>query len=300
MKSSLRLLIAVIILVAVVAVLKWPEKTKPVAAAVPLVKVDAGEVERIAITQPGQPQVVLTKSGTDWKLEQPYAYPADASSVSSLLDSLGDITGAEDVGSSANAATFGLDKPSTVELGMSDGKTLDFEFGADSPTGGNSYMRLGSSGPVKMVTSDVKSNAIKSAFLLQDKSILHYPSGQVTAIDVTNNGKKAHLDYVKNAWPSDQASNVQSLLDALQDGQMTAMADAAGKDAAADGLAKPPTTLTLTWNGGSAELELGNKKGAAEYYARNSTGPAIFTLSDYLYTDITNLITPPKPLTVAK
>lgn len=166
MKSSLRLLIAVIILVAVVAVLKWPEKTKPVAAAVPLVKVDAGEVERIAITQPGQPQVVLTKSGTDWKLEQPYAYPADASSVSSLLDSLGDITGAEDVGSSANAATFGLDKPSTVELGMSDGKTLDFEFGADSPTGGNSYMRLGSSGPVKMVTSDVKSNAIKSAFLL--------------------------------------------------------------------------------------------------------------------------------------
>ncbi|MGH9480987.1 MAG: DUF4340 domain-containing protein [Terriglobales bacterium] len=300
MKSSVRMLIAVVILVAIVVVLRWPQKAKPVAAEAPLVKLDSAQVQRIAITQPGQPPVVVAKSGGEWKLEQPYPYAADAGSVSSLLDSLAGITGAEDVGSSANAATFGLDTPATVELGLANGKTVDFEFGADTPTGGNSYLRLGSTGPIKMVSSEVKSSAIKSAFLLQDKAILHYPAGQVTAIDASNNGKKLHLDYVKGAWPADQQSNVQSLLDALQDGQMTAMADATGKQAAADGLAKPATTLTLTWSGGSATLELGNKKGAAEYYARNSSGPAIFTLSDYLDTDITNLISPPKPLTVAK
>lgn len=300
MKSWLRLAIAVVILAVVVGVLFWPQKAKPAAAAAPLVKVDDSAVQRIAITQPGQPDVVLSKAGSDWKLDQPYAFAADGPTVSSLLDALGNITGAEEVGASANAAAFGLNQPSTVQLGMSDGKTLDFEFGSDTPTGGNSYLRLGANGPVKMVTSDVKTNAIKTAFLLQDKSILKFPSGQLTAIDVTDHGKKLHLDYANNAWPKDEATNVQSLLDALQDGQMTAMPDPTGKDAAKDGLDHPVTTLKLTWSGGSAELDLGNKQGAAEYFARSSSSPAIFTFSDYLYTDITNLITPPKPLTVAK
>ncbi|MGH9393104.1 MAG: DUF4340 domain-containing protein [Terriglobales bacterium] len=289
------MLLAVVVLAVVVGILYWPRKPAAVAAAKPLVAVSAAAVQRIAITQPGQPEVVLTKAGSDWKLDQPYAFAADAASVSSLLNALGNITGAQDVGSSSNAAAFGLDQPSTVALGLSDGKTMSFEFGADTPTGGNSYLRLGDAGAVKMVPSDVKQNAIKTAFLLQDKSIVHFPSGQLTAIEVTDHGKKARFDKGKDGWPKDQQSNIQSLTDALQDGQMTAMPDPAGKAAAADGLDHPVSSLVLTWNGGSARLDLGAKKGAAEYYARNSGGPAIFTLSDYLATDISNLITPAKP-----
>ena len=300
MKTWLRLLIAVVILGAVVGVLYWPQKAKPAAAAAPLVKMDANQVQRIAISQPGQPATVLTKAGAHWNLDQPYAFAADGPTVASLLDALGGITGAEDVGTSTSPATFGLDQPSTVELGLANGQTLDFQFGADTPTAGNTYLRLGPSGPIEIVPSDVKASALKSAFLLQDKSILHFPSGQLTALDVTDHGKKLHLDCVKGAWPKDQQTNVQSLLDALQDGQMTTMPDPVGKDAAANGLAHPVTTLRLTWNGGSAELDLGNKQGAGAYYARNNSSPAIFTLSDYLLTDITNLVTPPKPLSVSQ
>lgn len=299
MKSWLRLLIAVVILIIIVAVLYWPQKAKTVAAAKPLVTLDNGQVNRIAISRPGQPQVVLTKSGSDWKLDQPYAYPADAPTVDSLLNSLGDITGATDVGNAGNAAAFGLAQPSTVELGLSTGKTVDFEFGSDTPTGGNAYLRLGDSGPIEMAPSDVRDNALKSAFDLQDKTVLHFPDGQLTALDVSSGAKKLHLDRVNNAWPKAQASNAQSLVDALQDGQMTAMPDPTGKNAATEGLVHPAITLKLTWKGGASELDLGAKKGAAEYYARNSSGPAIFTLSDYLVTDINNLLTPAKPLTVA-
>ncbi|HWG38727.1 MAG TPA: DUF4340 domain-containing protein [Terriglobales bacterium] len=295
MKSAWRLLVAVVILAVVIGVLYWPRKPETVAAAKPLVAVTSSAVQRISITQPDQPEVVLTKAGSDWKLDQPYAFAADSATVSSLLNSLGNITGAEDVGSGSNAAAFGLDKPSTVALGLSDGRTLAFEFGSDTPTGGNSYLRLGDGGAVKMVPSDVKQNAVKTAFSLQDKSIVHFPSGQLTALDVTNAGKKAHFDKGKDGWPKDQQSNIQSLLDALQDGQMTAMPDPAGKATAADGLDHPSSSLTLTWNGGTVKLDLGAKKGAAEYYARNSSGPAIFTLSDYLQTDVANLVAPAKP-----
>ncbi len=299
MKTWLRLLIAVALLAAVIGVLYWPKKPAPAAAA-PLVAVDASQVQRIAVTRPGHPDTVLTRSGASWNLDQPYAYPADGPTVASLLDALGGITGAKDVGASNNPAAFGLDKPSTVELGLANGKALDFEFGADTPTGGNSYLRLGGAGAIQIVPSDVKQSALKSAFLLQDKTVLHFPSGQLTALDVTDHGKALHLDCVKGAWPKAQQANVQSLLDALQDGQMTTMPDPDGKDAAADGLGHPPITLRLTWNGGSAELDLGNKNGSDEYYARNNASPAIFTLSDYLATDITNLTAPPKPLSVSK
>ncbi|HXR96294.1 MAG TPA: DUF4340 domain-containing protein [Terriglobales bacterium] len=301
MKPWLRLLISVVILLGLVGIVYWPHKpATPAAVAPPLIKFSASDVRSVTIAQPGQPTVELTRAGDQWTLSQPYSYPADQSTVSSMLDSLANITGAVDVGSSNNAAAFGLDHASVVKLGLANGQTDEIDFGDDSPTGGNSYLRLGPSGAIKMAPTDVKTNALKSAFLLQDKAILHFPSGQLTALDVTLPGKKPlHLDRANNAWPKDQQSNAQSLLDALNDGQMTAMPDPTGKDAATtEGLAHPAATLMLTWNGGKATLEIGAKKGAAEYYARNSSSPAVFTISDYLLTDITNLAAPPKPLTV--
>src|SRR6185312_3208407 len=136
MKPWVRLLIAVVVLAAVVAVLHWREKPAPAApAAAPLVKVDARQVQRITIAQPGQPPVQLTRVGGSWKLVQPYAFDADPAAVTSLLDSLGNITGTEDVGPATNLAAFGLDNPSTVELGLSNGGAMRFAFGADTPTG---------------------------------------------------------------------------------------------------------------------------------------------------------------------
>ncbi|HXE30900.1 MAG TPA: DUF4340 domain-containing protein [Terriglobales bacterium] len=296
MKPWLRLLIAVVVLAAVVGVLYWPKKTPPAAPpAPPLVKLNSGDVRGVTISQPNTPTVVLTKSGDNWALTQPYAYAADSAAVSSMLDSLGNITGAQAVGDAGNLAAFGLDHPSSVQLTMADGKTEQFDFGSDTPTGGNTYLRVNNAGPVEMASSDAKSSAIKSAFLLQDKTVLHFPSDKVTALDVASAGKSQHFDKGKDGWPKDRASDIESLVDALSDGQMTAMPDPTGKAAAADGLAKPTATLTLTWTGGTGKLEIGAKKGAAEYYARNSSGPAIFTLSDYLVTDITGLTTPAKP-----
>lgn len=293
MKPWHRLAIAVIVLAAIVGYLNWPKKAAPVAAAPPLVKLNSSQVRSLSIAQPGQPEVELSLVGADWKLTQPYAYAADGPSVSSLLSSLSDITGAQDVGAVKDPAAFGLDHPSVVTLGLSSGGSLEFNFGSDTPTGGNSYLRMGATGPVKIVSSDIKNSALKTAFLLQDKAIVHYPAGQLTSLEVTSGRQHAHFDRTDNAWPKDQQTNIQSLLDALQDGQMTAMPDAVGKDAAADGLAKPAITINLVWKGGAEQLDIGAKKGAAEYFARNSNSPAIFTLSDYLITDINALFTAP-------
>lgn len=300
MKSFLRLAIAVVVLVVVIGFLYWPQKAKPAAAAKALVTVTSDQVQRVAIQQPGQPAVEATRSGSDWKLEQPYSFAADAASLASLINSLGNITDAQQVGdASSQLASFGLDKPATVELGLASGKTMDFAFGGMSPAGGNVYLRV-DNGPVEMVPSYVKEDSLKAGFDLQDKAVLHFPSGQVTGLDIVSGGKTTHLEKSGGDWPQAQKDSITSLLDALNDGQMTAMADVTGKDAAQDGLAKPTAVVTVSWAGGSAKLEVGAKKGAAEYYARNSATPAIFTFSDYLMDDITAVTTPKVQPTVTK
>ncbi|MGH9412999.1 MAG: DUF4340 domain-containing protein [Terriglobales bacterium] len=310
MKSWWRLVVAVVVLIVVVAVLDWPHQAKPAAAAAkPLVSLTASDVQRIAIQQPGQPEVVLTKTGNDWKLDQPYSFAADTTAVSSLINTLDDITGASKVADATpqiKLASFGLDpaaktaQPSTVAFGLASGKTITFVFGSDTPTGGNTYFRVGDTGAIEMASSYVKTDSLKSAFDLQDKQVLHFPSGQITALTIKTKSKSLQFaknsGQSKNAWPKAQSSNISSLIDSLDDAQMNALpapsAAAADKLAAKDGLLHPAYAVTLLWQGGKETLDIGAKTGAAQYYARNSETPAVFTLSDYLITDITNLTSP--------
>lgn len=311
MKSWWRLVVAVIVLIVIVAVLKWPHKAQPAAPEKPLVSLTASDVQRISIQQPGQPDVVLTKTGSNWKLDQPYAFAADSTAVSSLINTLDDITGAtkvSDVTPKIQLANFGLDaaaksgQPATVELGLSSGKTIDFIFGSDTPTGDNTYFRVGSKGAIEMVSSYIKTDSLKAAFDLQDKKVLHFPSGQITGVILTAEGKTLHFTKNNSAWPKAQSSNITSLIESLGDAQMNAMkatdAAAAAKLAAKDGLTHPSYVVTLEWQGGKDTLAIGAKTGAAEYYARNSETPAVFTLSDYLISDITNLTSPASTPTV--
>lgn len=317
MKSWWRLVAAVVALIVVVGVLEWPHKAKPAPVEKPLVALTSSDVQRIAITQPGQPQVVVVKTGSNWALEQPYAFAADATAVSSLVDTLADITDASEVGPvtpQIKLASFGLDPeaktaaPSTVELGLSNGKSVLFTFGSDTPTGGNTYFRVGADGPIEMASDYIKTDALKGAFDLQDKTALHFPSGQITGVTIVqagaHGGKTVQFAKTKDGWPKAQSDNLTSLIDSLGDAQMNAMpaTDAAGaaKLAAKDGLAKPSYVVTLAWDGGTATLTIGAKTGAAEYYARNSATPAVFTISDYLISDITNLTAPAASPAVVK
>lgn len=295
MKAWIRLIIAVVVLAVVVGVLYWPHKPAAAPAAAALVKIDNSKAQQITITQPGQPTVVVERDGDTWKMTEPYAYAADGAAVTSLLNSLGNITGAETIGSSSNLASFGLDEPSTIEVKLASGSPLEFQFGSTTPTGENAYLRLGS-GPVEMASGAIRDSVLKNAYALQDKTILYFPEEKVSAIDITQGAKKIHLEKTKDAWPKDQQDNVQALLDALSGAQMTTMVDPAGKLTPAMHLSPAAVTLKLTWDGGSGQLDIGAKQDDTDDYARNATtgaSPAIFTIGSYLTDDMTKLLSPP-------
>ena len=290
MKGFWRLLIAVVILIGLGVVVFWPKKKSPAARSKPLLTFAANQVNRLQIAQPGQPDVVVVRGDQGWSLQQPYPAAADAATVKAVLGTLNDITGTQELGQEANLAAFGLDQPSTVQLSLASGKTLQFAFGGTAPASGDVYLQLKPGSEVYTAPSYIKEEVVKPAFALQDKALVHFPESGITGVTVQEGRTTVRLQKAKDGWPKDQKQNVQTLLDALQDGVMDSMADATGKELAAYGLDHPTASVELTWKDGQARLEIGRKKGTTEYYARNSQSPAVFVVNNYIFDDMNTIV----------
>lgn len=294
MKDWIRLVIAVAILAGLGGLYLWLGKqNKPAEAATPpLATFDAGSVQQISIQDGSNPPVTLATQGGNWRLLQPYAYAADNGQVSTLLSTLSGVHPSEQLGPQKDLSIFGLDKPSTVQLQLARGRKLEFDFGSDVPAGGGVYLRTAASSGVVTVPAYIKTDAMKSAFDLQDRTVLHFSSDNLTGVTFQEKGKKASFERKDNKWPEAKQSDIQNLLDTLQGARMDALTDVEGKDMAKYGLAKPDGVLTLSWKGGQGRVEIGAKKGT-DYYAHSSDTPAIFTLAGYIVTDMQALLKPP-------
>lgn len=291
-----RLIVAVVILIGLFAALRWWPEKKPASAATPaLVKFDPGQANRIEVDQSGQPAVILDKVKDQWQLAQPYAAAADSGAVTTLLTTASSLAPAEKIGAEKNLAPFGLDDAASVAISLANGSKYRFLFGSNTPTGDDLYLKLADSPDVYTVPTYVKGDMIKAAFDLRDKSVLHLTSDKVDSVALRYRGKSLEFKRSNGKWTGPQADNIQNLADAIVNAQMDAIVDPTGKTAAKYGLAHPATVVSLVWKGGQGRLEVGNKKGESEYYARSSESPAVFTINSYLTDDMADLIKPPTP-----
>jgi hypothetical protein len=297
MRGLIRLAIAVVVLAGVGGLYLWLGKqSKPAEAATPaLASFDSAAVRQISIQDGSNPPVTLSRQGGNWRLVEPYAYAADNSAVDTVLSTLSGVHPSEQLGQQKDLNIFGLDKPSTVQLQLAAGKKLEFDFGSAVPAGGGVYLRTGPASGVVTVPAYIKTDAVKPAFDLQDRSVLHFSSDSLTGLSFQQKGRKAEFERKDGKWPDAKKDDIQNLVDTLQQARMDALTDREGKHAAQYGLGKPAGVLTLDWKGGQGRLEIGNKAGT-DYYARSSDGPAIFTLPGYMVSDMQALLkAPAKP-----
>jgi Domain of unknown function (DUF4340) len=168
-------------------------------------------VQQIFIQDGSNPAVTLARQGGNWRLLQPYPYAAENGEVSTLLSTLSGVHPSEQLGPQKDVSIFGLDKPSTVQLQMAQGKKLQFEFGSDVPAGGGVYLRTGSSPDVVTVPSYIKTDAVKSAFDLQDRTVLHFSSDSLTGLTFQEKGQKASFERKDGKWPRRSKATFRTL-----------------------------------------------------------------------------------------
>jgi hypothetical protein len=277
------LIAAAVVLLILAGVLYWSqhhkaaEDTAPAASTSPaILKVDPATVTSLVVKQKGAQPVTLARSGAQWQITAPGAFPADSSAVSGMLSSLTPLNSESVVEDHAtNLADFGLSDPS-VELDIvgKDNQTSRLLLGDDVPTGDGVYVTLAGDPRVFTASSSVKTSLNKSLSDLRDKRLLPVDASSVSSIDLTHKGEDIGFARVQNGWQiekpkSYQADNFQ-VDDWLQQVTGAKWDSSISTDDAAKAFAhaEPLATVKLTGSFGNDTLDV--RKDKEDYYAKSS------------------------------
>jgi len=252
-------------------------------------------VRKVEVKGEGK-DLVLAKSGDQWKIEAPSAHDADPTAVRSLLSSLRALRATDFPDEKADLAGYGLDAPKlTVTLTLTDGAQQTLLVG-----GGNekkeAYVKTASSPVVYTVGEWVSRDLNKPADDFRDKTIVAFDKDKVKAIEVTRkDGSGFTLTRGGDGkWSLEKAEGPQS--EAMLVGYANDLAVLKGYAIAADGAADlaafglEPASARIKVIGpdgaevGTALLGQREVDGKKEYTAARADGNTVFLVRDYQYT----------------
>jgi len=282
------LLIAAILFVALAGVIYWSNKQKAKEESAPpkdttptVISVPQTDIAKIDLKKRDGQEVVLEKSGSDWRITAPQTWAADQDTVNGLLSSLSTLNGDNVVEQKARDVTqYGLNPPAeTVVIGLKNGKSRTLLVGDEAPTGGEVYaMAVGD--PKVYTMASFNRNAVdKSVNDLRDKRLLTFNQNSLARVELSSKGQD--IDFGKNNqgdWqilkPGPYRADglqVDELVRKVKDAKMdlTGSEDDRKKAAAAFTSAAPVATAKVTDGSGTQELQVRKDK-AGDYYAKSS------------------------------
>jgi hypothetical protein len=253
------------------------------------------EVTRVELKSGGS-TVSLSKSGKEWRLEQPVAAKADAATVEQMVkDLLEPNLEAIVTTEMKNAKEYGLDKPElTVTLASASGDRRVIQTGSKDPRGQSVYGREASR-PVLFLLSSFTVDNLKGKKPgdLRDKTVLAVDPEKVTGITIRKPAGTVALQRKgKDAWALTQPaaapaenSEVSFLLTQIKDLKVETFIEEKASDLAKYGLAQPQVNVTLA---GTPEMGLLLGKpvpGEQNVYAARAGEQQVFSVRKSALTD---------------
>ena len=153
-----------------------------------MLAVDKAKAKEISLASAGGETIRLVKEGAGWRVEAPFAAPADASAVESMLTSLEKLEADEVVvEQAASLAEYGLDAPGRTVTAVVEGAAapLSVQFGAKSPDGASVYAKTASAPKVYLVPRGSRARFDKKPFDLRDRDLLHVKRDDVRSLEVS-------------------------------------------------------------------------------------------------------------------
>lgn len=283
------LLAATVILLVLAGLLYWSRGHKKPTGAVDkrpvVVKIAEKDVQGLTFRAPGAKPIVVTRSGAKrWKIESPGLYPANESTVGSVLSSLTDFRAQRIVTkNAANLGVYGLSQP-TFQLVVEeqDHKATTISFGGKSPTSDDTYVSVSGNPDVYLVESWTEGSFDKKLDHLRDRHLMPVTSDSVKRIDLTRKGHTIQFDRVGKGWQIEKPEKyrtdtfqVDDLLEQVVGAQWeTSTVPAQAQAAYEHGM--PVATVILTGSSGSQTLDVREQNG--DYYAHSTAAPGIWKI----------------------
>lgn len=256
--------------------------------------VEAAKIDEVEVKSEAGERTTLRRNGTGWAIVQPaVAAPPDEAAVSGITSGLASLEIQRVIDENPTDLTeFGLAAPKVEVAFKSGGQQHRLQLGQKTPSGTDVYARLADQKKVFLVSSFVESTFNKSAFDLQDKSVLKVDREKAEALSISAGGPEMRFTKANGEWmlaaPIEaraEYSAVDGLLARLGGLQMKSIA-APAPAAGNYGLDKPAATVRIGSGSSQATLVIGGAAAEGTVYARDLARPAVFTIESSLLEEL--------------
>jgi hypothetical protein len=279
---------------------KHSKTTTPLDAPKPVFSIQAANIQSITLhhlpeTDP-KTAIQMNRSGDGWQLAQPLNTRADSSAAQGIADGLAGASSTEtEPGTPDRLKAYGLDQGSLlIEFAMKDGAKHQLLLGNKDFTGSDVYALADSNQSVSLVQNSLLTSADKTADALRDHTVLHVDADQANAVSLKNASGEIALKKSTSGWSmtkpdvaSADSDSVSSLISAVATGKLVSVASETAGDLAKYGLSSPAITFAATNDIGQTSTLVVGKKEGDNYYARDTSRPAIFEIDGSLYKKLT-------------
>lgn len=293
------LLIATLVFAGLAGFLYWSDHHKPSAeaakpdaeAAPSILKLDENSITTLELKKKDVPPILLTKSGSDWKITEPKPLHADQATVSSMLSIISSLDSERLVeDKSSNLERYGLASPAfELDVIQKDNKSQRLLLGDDTPAGSGVYAALAGDPRVFTIATYRKTSLDKSLNDLCDKRLLTVSPDKVSRLEITGKNREIEFGHNKDEWqilkPKPMRADtfaVSELVRKLTDARM----DLSTSDKAAtetdSAFAKDTTVATVRLTDESSTQQLQIRKAKDVYYAKSNLVDGVYKIDTSL------------------
>ncbi len=275
----------------------------------------AEDVQKVMLTKDDGTMIEIDRDGDHWKVVKPAPYKADDTVVREAISELVNSKVADFITDTpSDVAKYGLEKPhATITVYLKDGSQQSLLFGFKQTESGKDgiYVRRGERAPVYTVHEYVMSGVNRSLLDFRDKTVFSFDPAAVDSVSVKESGDQFTIKRAAGGkWditeggktsPGDVAA-VERLLDQIRDLKGNSIVADPMPSFMPFGMNAPAIDITLTGKDGKeiGEIKLskisitpttapgpGEQAGPrTDYYATSSAGKAVYSLSDYYFTQL--------------
>lgn len=301
-KPTIIVLLCAVVLGGLVYYFDWKRGNgeKPaISASKPVFSIQASDISSITLTHPAEPTappIRLEKSGDTWNIVQPIETQADQPTVDGIADQLAGATVSEtEPGSPDRRKVYGLDPPQvSLEFQLRNGSKHTILIGSKDFSGDSAYTIIDGAQNVSLLPQLLATSAGKSVEDLRDRNILHIDAADVSSFDLANPSGQLAASKKNDQWhftkPRASLADpdaMDGLLQAVSNAKMASVVEEKPEHLDRYGLQKPAITFTATEGKGSPTTLLVGKKSGSAYFARDASRPTVFTISDDVYSKLT-------------
>jgi hypothetical protein len=241
-------------------------------------------------------EIVLKKSGDEWRLTKPLDAAADSMTVKNLINAIAEAEVKKTFDQASDLAPYGLDQPfAKVTVTLKDNELPTILVGKSTPVGYSAYVKRADEPKVLLTTSAFRSGMDKKAKDLRDKTILNFADNDVQKIEIHGEGKDLALAQKNDHWTIERpgqyaadAATVRTFLSTLHSMRAVDFPSDQPTDLSTYGLDNPRLKVSLYIGKDNAEKDLliGKDTADKQVYVQGSGLPVVYTVSDWVMRDL--------------